>query len=151
MPTLIHDSERTGVLIADDDEDEFLIFSIAIEETKLAVDLTHAKDGVVLLQMLEENIPDILFLDIMMPCMNGRECLKEIRSNARYDHLPVIMYSAFSDLNNIDYCFRERANLYAVKPVVIAELSAMLKRILTMDWKKMYYPARPEFTITSVA
>lgn len=144
-------NNETQVLIAEDDDDDFLIFSLAIAEIEVAIALTRAKDGEKLLQVLSENIPDILFLDIQMPCKNGRECLKEIRANQRYDDLPIIIYSSFTDLNTIEYCFREGSNLYTIKPNTMGELKDILRRILVIDWRKaMYYPRKSEFVINPV-
>jgi CheY-like chemotaxis protein len=146
----LHNNE-THVLIAEDDDDDFLIFSLAIAETEIAIALTRAKDGENLLKILSENIPDILFLDIQMPCKNGRECLKEIRANKQYDDLPIIIYSSFTDLGTIEYCFREGSNLYTVKPTTVGELTDILRRILIVDWKKaMYYPRKSEFVINPI-
>jgi CheY-like chemotaxis protein len=139
---------ETHVLLAEDDDDDYLIFSMAIAETKVAVALTRAKDGENLMKVLSEHIPDILFLDMHMPCKHGRECLKEIRSNQRYDDLPIIIFSSFTDPGTIEYCFREGSNLYTIKPNSISELTEILRRILMVDWKKtMYYPRQSEFVI----
>lgn len=144
-------NSETHVLIAEDDDDDFLIFSLAIAEIEIAVAITRAKDGEKLLQVLSDNIPDILFLDIQMPCKGGRECLREIRANHRYDDLPIIIYSSFTDLNTIEYCFREGSNLYTIKPSSIGELTGILRSILMVDWKKaMYYPRKSEFVINPV-
>ena len=141
-------AEEKHVLLAEDDDDDYLIFSLAIEDTRVAVALTRAENGEILLKILEENIPDLLFLDLQMPCKDGRLCLKEIRSNNRYDELPIIIYSAARDNGSVEYCFREGSNLYTVKPNSVKELSEILRRILLVDWKKsMYYPPKSEFVL----
>ena len=148
---MIQSKNETQVLIAEDDDDDFLIFSLAIAETKVAVALSRAENGEILMKVLSEHIPDILFLDMHMPCKHGRECLKEIRSNHLYDDLPIIIYSSFTDLNTIDYCFREGSNLYTIKPNSIAELTEILRRILLIDWRRtMYFPPKSEFVINPV-
>lgn len=140
--------KETNLLIAEDDDEDFMFFSMAVQEVEIAVALTRAENGEMLLRILEENIPDMLFLDFQMPVMSGRACLKEIRANQRYDHLPVIMYTSFSDLESIEYCFREGANLYSLKPDSLTALTEILKRILAIDWKRaMYYPTKSEFVI----
>lgn len=147
--TALHEPVK-NVLIAEDDDDDYLIFSIAIEELAYTVLLSRAKNGEVLLKLLEENIPDILFLDILMPCMEGRDCLKTIRSKKEYDSMPIIMYTSMDDLKNIEFCYREGSNLFVVKPNSIAELKDALERILAIDWKKtLYFPPRSEFVIDS--
>lgn len=140
----------TNVLIAEDDDDDYLIFSVAIAETSFTIMLQRAENGEILMKLLNENIPDILFLDLLMPCMDGKQCLKEIRANKKYDTLPIIMYSSMNDLENVEYCYRQGSNLYAVKPNSIGDLKAVLERVLAIDWKKtMYFPQKSQFVINA--
>ena len=95
-----------------------------------------------------KKIPDILFLDLLMPCQDGHQCLRAIRANQKYDHLPVIIYSSLADLVNVEYCYREGSNLFVIKPTTIGELRDMLERILSIDWKKtLYYPTKAKFVL----
>lgn len=140
----------TNVLIAEDDDDDFLIFSIAIKETSFTYVLKRAENGEILLKQLNTELPDILFLDLLMPCTDGKQCLKEIRANKKYDSLPIIVYSSLNDLNNVEYCYREGSNLYIIKPSSISDLRGILERILSIDWKKtMYFPQKSQFVINA--
>ncbi len=140
----------TNVLIADDDDDDYLILSIAIAETSFTVMLKRAENGEILMKLLNEDIPDILFLDLLMPCQDGKKCLKEIRANKKYDTLPIIVYSSLNDLETTEYCYREGSNLYVIKPNSIGDLKSILERILSIDWKKtMYFPQKSQFVINA--
>ncbi len=140
----------THVLLADDDDDDFFIFSLAVKELPVRVMLTRAENGDILLKLLDESVPDLLFLDLLMPCKDGRTCIKDIRSNAKYDTLPVIIYSSLRDMDNIQFCYREGGNLYVFKPSTLPELKDILERILTIDWKNMmYYPPLSNFVISA--
>lgn len=142
--------EKKNLMIAEDDDEDFFIFSLAVEETQIAVALTRAENGEVLMKILSESIPDILFLDLQLPCKSGRQCIREIRADRRFDGLPIIIYSSFDDSESVDYCFRESANLFMVKPHNMTEFVDALKRILTINWKRAnYFPGRPEFLISS--
>jgi len=136
--------DPTHVLLAEDDDEDYLVFSLALQELSFRVILTRAENGEILLKMLDEQHPDILFLDLLMPCKDGRQCLKEIRANRKYDTLPIVVYSSFHDLKNIEFCYREGANLYVFKPTDEATLVSILRRILSIDWKKtLYFPSPP--------
>lgn len=140
--------EATHVLIAEDDDDDYLIFSSVIEELKRAIQLSRVEDGIALIKFLEESIPDILFLDILMPCKDGRQCIREIRANKRFDTLPVITYSSLKTSETIDFFYREGANFYVVKPSSFPELKGVLEKLLSIDWKKaLYYPAKAQFLV----
>ncbi|MBT1703972.1 response regulator [Chryseosolibacter indicus] len=136
------------VLLAEDDDDDFDFFSMAIDETSLTVILKRAENGDILLQLLDQNIPDILFMDIFLPYKTGRECLREIRANRKYDSLPIIIYTSVKELEQIEFCYREGSNFYMIKPTSFNELKAILKKIISLEWKKMmYYPTLSEFVV----
>jgi DNA-binding response OmpR family regulator len=142
------ESKPTNVLIAEDDDDDFYIFSVALSETSFTVIMKRAEDGEILMKLLNEEIPDILFLDLLMPCKDGKQCLLEIRSDRRYDNLPIVVYSALEDLESVEYSYRQGSNLFTIKPNSIEELKEALNRILSIDWKKtMYFPPKSEFII----
>jgi CheY-like chemotaxis protein len=134
--------ELTYVLLAEDDDDDYLIFSLAVDElTSVRVELKRAENGDILMRLLDEKHPDLLFLDLLMPCKDGRQCIREIRSNRKFDSLPIIVYSSMSDLESIEFCYREGTNLYARKPSSLSDLKSILEKIFSMDWKRMlYYP-----------
>lgn len=144
----IRPDDPTHVLLAEDDDEDYFIFSLALKELTIKVILTRAENGDILLQLLDEKNPDIVFLDLLMPCKDGRTCLKEIRANKKYDSVPIVVYSSLSDLKSIEFCYREGSNLYAIKPSTLQELKTVLEKIFSIDWKKMlYFPPRSKFVV----
>jgi DNA-binding response OmpR family regulator len=142
------ETKSTNVMIAEDDDDDFFIFSVAISETGFTVILKRAEDGELLMKLLEEEIPDILFLDLLMPLKDGKQSLQELRSNRRYDSMPIVVYTALDDLETVEYCYRQGSNLYTIKPNSIEDLKTALQRILAINWKKtMYFPPKAEYIV----
>jgi CheY-like chemotaxis protein len=138
------------VLVADDDVDDFEVLEAAIKEIPLPVVLERAENGEILLKILSENVPDLLFLDILMPCKDGKQCLLEIRSNKKYDLLPIVIYSSIHFEKDVEFCFRNGANIYAIKSGSLIGLKVILDKIFSIDWKKsMYYPPFPQFVMDS--
>ncbi len=136
------------VLLAEDDLDDLLHFQIAIKGIEIPVVLRHAKDGEVLFALLKEAIPDILFLDIHMPCRNGVSCIMEIRQNRMYDNMPVIILTSHKHQSYVDLTYRTGANFYLIKPNTVYDLVEKLKMIFSVDWEKsMYYPPKSEYLI----
>lgn len=141
-------SEQNNVLIAEDDQDDFEMFSMAIQDLSISVIIRRAENGEILMQLLDASLPDILFLDIALPRKDGKQCLREIRSNNKYDLLPIIMYTSFHDPKSIEFSFREGANIFIIKPSSYKELKEILRNIFAIEWKKsMYYPALPDFVV----
>jgi CheY-like chemotaxis protein len=82
------------ILYADDDEDDRLTFTEMLQEIDPQIRLIQAEDGLQALFFLDTgDLPDIIFLDINMPVLNGYETLAEIRKDDRFLHTRVIMFS----------------------------------------------------------
>jgi DNA-binding response OmpR family regulator len=138
----------THVLIAEDDDDDFQIFSSAISDLSFEILLSRVEDGKVLIQFLDNTIPDILFLDILLPYKDGRACIREIRANKKFDELPIIAYSSIKHVETTEFFYREGANLFVIKPSSFKELKDVLQKILSIEWKKtMYYPPKSQFVM----
>lgn len=110
-------SKYTRIFIADDDEDDLNFFQDAVKETCPTVELTMAEDGQELLEKLEKApLPDVILLDLNMPYINGKECLKVLRQNPEYNKVPILIYSTSNAKSDIEYCLQNGANYYIVKP-----------------------------------
>jgi CheY-like chemotaxis protein len=149
---MLTEEKKTHILLGEDDNEDILFFELAVRLLPVAVLLTTAENGEKLMEMLEKIFPDIIFLDINMPCKTGRECLREIRANKKYDNIPIIMYTSYQNEENIEDCFRKGANLYLVKPNNIRELVDRIGMILSIDWKSYsYFPQKDKFVISPQA
>lgn len=136
------------IVLAEADDNDYLVFSVAVNQQEIKVNLKRAGNGVILMRLLSEDMPDILFLDLLLPLKSGRQCIKEIRADERYDELPIIAYTALQDLESIEFCYREGANLYVLKPKDAVTLAGVLRRILSIDWNKtLYFPQRSQFVM----
>jgi CheY-like chemotaxis protein len=133
------------VMLADDDVDHGLLFTRILKSTDPDAEIVVARDGQELFELLEKNRPDILFLDLNMPCKNGFECLQEIRNSEKFKNLPVVVYSSSAHMNDIQKSYLHQADLYMVKPFNAAHLKTALESVLKMDWrqassfKKLYF------------
>jgi CheY-like chemotaxis protein len=120
-----------SVLLIDDDTDDHAIFSMAISEISESMFCAEAYNGEDALQKLRNMpAPDIIFMDINMPGMNGFDTLRELKSNKQWQHIPVIMYST-SDASR----YKARATAlgavgYVKKPSSFEELREHLFSLL---------------------
>ena len=122
----------TTCLLIDDDADDREIFSMALSEADPGVECVMAGSGFDALEKLKPTafVPDFIFLDLNMPGMTGRECLKEIRRMERLDNVPVIVYSTSSVSRDIQETRKMGANDYISKPTSISELTELLASCL---------------------
>lgn len=124
-----------SVLLADDDEDDCLLFAEALEELNLSTQLTTVRDGEQLMRLLSKvayDLPLLLFLDLNMPRKNGFECLAEIKKTIKLSHLPVIIFSTSFDRKVADQLFKNGAHHFICKPTDFHELKDVIHRAITL-------------------
>lgn len=142
-------SKTKDILLAEDDNDDVLIFELAVKNLKFPYLLRQAQNGDVLFVLLKDRIPYILFLDIHMPCKDGMACITEIRKNRAYDKMPVIMYTAEFSEKMIEECYRSGANLYVTKTDKLSVLTEKLRKVFAVDWDNYVpYPAQNQFILS---
>jgi CheY-like chemotaxis protein len=140
-----------NILLADDDQDDCLFFKDALDELPVSTHLTTVHDGDQLMQYLSEitnDFPHALFLDLNMPRKNGYRCLIEIKNNAKFKWLPVIIYSTSYSKEMADILYQEGANYYLCKPGDFADLRAAIYRTLTLLAQGDPRPAKENFLIS---
>lgn len=126
------------ILLADDDEDDRLFFTDAIEELKVRTAVSTVNDGVQLMQRLNNpdiKLPNLIFLDLNMPIKGGMECLKEIRSDNNLKNISVAIYSTSASEEDIEETFVKGANIYIKKPNDFVELKRILKEVISINWQ----------------
>jgi CheY-like chemotaxis protein len=126
------------VVLADDDRDHATIFKKVLETVDPSKHLTIVKDGQELIRLLSSYVPELLFLDLNMPCKNGLECLQDIRRNLQLNDLPVVVYSSSTHMTDIQKSYLHKADLYMVKPFNSFHLKNALESILKMEWRNNF-------------
>ena len=117
-------------LLVDDDSDDTELFCEALNEIDHSVHCHFALDGEEALSLLQEIKPNVIFLDINMPGMNGWDCLSLLKSNEESKNIPVIMYSTSSHKTEVEKAFNMGALSFFSKPSDYKELKAMLQDVV---------------------
>ena len=73
-------------------------------------------------------LPQLLFLAHNMPCKNGLQCLKEIRSNDRFKDISIAIYSTSNSQKDMEETFRNGANIYIHKSAYFNILNYVLEK-----------------------
>jgi CheY-like chemotaxis protein len=118
-------------LLVDDDEDDKEIFCLALEEADPSINCITASDGREALSLLNNKslIPDYIFLDLNMPLMDGKECLKKIRQQNHLKHVPVIIFTTSSAQKDKDEIEKLGANAFITKPPLVSTLAKKLSDV----------------------
>lgn len=118
--------------LVDDDPDDREIFSLALHDINNQYSCIPSKNATEALEKLRSDssfIPDFIFLDVNMPRISGKHCLREIRKITRLQQVPVIMYSTSSYEKDIEESKESGATHYMIKPSSIGNLSQMLSKV----------------------
>ncbi len=117
-------------LLIDDDHDDQLVFTVAIKEIDDNILCITADDGFKALKKLEEEPgfkPDLIFLDLNLPGLNGIDCLTRIKSNPKIADIPVIIYSTSTRTEDIVTTKNLGATAFITKPSHLLELTKKLQ------------------------
>lgn len=125
------------ILLVDDDEEDQELFLDAIREVAPLIQCSIAMDGEEAMRMLEGDAilkPDLMFIDMNMPKLNGKQVLRELRKSGNLRDVPVIMYSTFFGPQDIQETRMLGAVHHMVKATRFADLCNSLKNILSARW-----------------
>jgi len=127
------------IVMTDDDEDDRIFFKDAIESLELDCVLEFYKNGMELIERLDDSdkeLPDLVFLDLNMPLLSGIDTLQKIRMEDKLNRIPIIaIYSTSSDYNDKKRSLEIGANAYITKPSSFESLKSLLEIVIMKDWE----------------
>ncbi len=131
--------KSVDILIAEDDDDDFLLAKEAFDEYYLANKIYRVKNGEELLDFLHHRgefkdpgsapLPVLILLDLNMPRMDGREALKEIKADPELRKIPVVIMTVSKEEEDIMRSYDLGANSYIRKPVRFTEMVEIIRTI----------------------
>ena len=118
-------------ILADDDQDDSDLFNEALKGIDNSIEIVVANNGKELIAKLTSQSidPEVIFLDINMPEMNGWECLELIKQQNDLKNIPVIMYSTSSASIYGKKAVKSGAMGFYEKPTNFLQLQDFLKNI----------------------
>lgn len=99
MDNVGNNPQKRRIMLVDDDDVDRQLFNSALEDLWPTAKIGQLNNGVDLMSQLldpsAQELPNLIFLDMNMPIMNGEECLSAIRSEPDLNKIPVIIYSNY--------------------------------------------------------
>jgi CheY-like chemotaxis protein len=133
------------VLMIDDSRDDFLLFDLSVKHAHLTHSVQSVEDGQTAIEYLSGlggytdrvafPLPNLIVLDAGMPCMDGHEVLKWIRSKKYFDDIPIIMFSALIEAADISKAHAGHANACVQKPTDYYEYRQSVTDMISL-WMK---------------
>lgn len=117
------------VLVVDDDPNIRKIVTVFLQTE--GWDVTTAPNGKEALDIIQRDKPEMMFLDVMMPIMDGYEVCKQVKAQPAFKDISIVMFTAKGSLDDIQKAIRSGADDYVIKPfskdVLIAKLTKIEK------------------------
>jgi len=142
------------ILMADDDKDDCRSTKKALEKNFLVNELKFVHDGEQLMDYLynqgiysspvEAPKPSLILLDLNMPKKDGREALKEIKSNNLLKHIPIVVLTTSQEEEDIYSSYNLGANAFITKPVTFSALVEKMLGVGTFWFDIVEIPATKE-------
>ena len=133
---MVNQQQKT-ILLVDDDADDRKDFQEALNEIDDTIHCVSAKDGQQALQLLKSGngaLPDVIFLDLRLPRINGKQCLMQIKADDRLKHIPVIIYTTTKDEEVAEELQQLGAVHFISKPEDPEEIFYILSLVLEERW-----------------
>lgn len=128
--------ERIHILLVEDNEGDVILTSEAFENARLQSVLSVVRDGESAMDFLlkrhrylDVKVPDLILLDLNLPRKNGYEVLQFLKADTNLKHIPVIVLSTSSSMNDVNKCYENYANCYITKPMDIENFFNVVSKI----------------------
>ena len=120
------------IMIIDDDTDDSELFCESIYEISPAIHCLTADNGQAGLLLLKKTtpLPDVIFIDLNMPRMNGKQCLAAIKQHDLLREIPVIIYTTFKIQDDVNEVMQLGAFDFITKPFRHADIKKTILKIL---------------------
>ncbi len=138
------------ILMAEDDPDDRLMIKEALAEAQIINAIEFVNDGEELLDYLYkrdkfaylkgEPYPGLILLDLNMPRKDGREALKEIKSDSKLKHIPVVALTTTRSEEDVINLYALGINSYIVKPITFDSLVELVKSIASYWFELVELP-----------
>ena len=123
----IAEADAHTVLLIEDNEDMRNYLADILASTYVIYEAKHGKDG---LQKAQEQVPDLIISDVMMPEMDGMEFCDHLKRDIKTSHIPVILLTAKSGMENKISGLQTGADAYLTKPFDARELEVTIHSLI---------------------
>ena len=124
------------ILMVEDDAADVELTREGLKDAKMMITLNVVDDGVKAMKYLRKEAPygnaerpDLIILDLNLPKKDGREVLREIKSDENLKSIPVVVLTTSSDSWDIQKCYEWGANCWITKPIGLSEFIKIVSHL----------------------
>ena len=140
-PIEIKLAENAKILIVEDDSDQRRLLVKIVREA-FGCEILEAEDGLEALKIIIQGkqVPNLILLDLMMPCLTGVEFLTIAQGRPEFDHVPVVICTALAETKEIRGKIGNHIHGYLVKPInkeklLVKLLAALHDIVVRVDYQ----------------
>ena len=108
------------------DDNQLLLQALCEHLENKGYDTAVATNGKEAIERIEQELPDLVIMDIVMPIMNGIDATKAIRANPKYKAIPVVAFTSKSNIGQWDEIFDD----YLIKPFDFDNVLQIIERLI---------------------
>lgn len=121
-------STKKDILIIDDSNTNVVLLESLLKRNGYRV--ISARDGREGIERLDNNIPDLIFLDLKMPGLNGFEFIQALKSKKEWESIPIIILTAVSDKESMQRINDLGIEYYLSKPLDFDKIISLARQVL---------------------
>ena len=130
------DEKPKTILLVEDNKADVRLVQEALKNSRLDYEMVSVRDGMAAMAYLQQEgeyatatRPDLIILDLNLPKKDGREVLAEIKTNAQFKRIPVIVLTTSKSEDDIYQSYDLNANCFITKSRNLSQLFAIVRRI----------------------
>lgn len=127
---------KMEILLVEDNAGDVGLVKEALEDSVKNYNLSVIRHGDLVMDYLkhvgeyrDKITPDLILLDLNLPGKNGKDILKDIKNDKKLEVIPIIILTSSTAENDIEVCYRLKANSYVVKPVDFDQFMHVIRDI----------------------
>lgn len=130
---------KSFLLLVEDSDEDFTAFLRFSRPFLQEYPVKRCRNGEEALQFLQEidstvddhqsDYPSLILLDLNLPGLDGREILIHIRENPQWENIPILIFSSSNDPKDINFCYKQGAKSYILKPMDIGHLKKTIQTL----------------------
>ena len=126
--------EGIQIFLIEDDADDIELLEVSLKDNKVDYSMDVVMEGDKVQDYLRncKKLPHIIVMDFNLPRVHGREIIKQIKSNAEFRNIPLLVLTTSTAKEDIEYSYKMGADSFITKPTTIQGFNATVGTIVQL-------------------
>ena len=141
---MIENNNKLNILLIEDNPADVRLIKEIIKDFKIKNQLCVSTNGINAFKLLTQDdyksLPDLILLDLSLPCKNGLELLNELKTDDKFKQIPIIILTELTDEDDVLNAYKLHANCFIRKPSTYNDYKRILQDIKNFWFKTVTLP-----------